>query len=178
MPALQRDTIIARLSEASEELSPKLRKIAKIEATMEDRIAQIKAEYADTLDALREEAQTLADCILSTAERYEGKILQGLDKKTVQLSDGTLSFKDSVPSLVITDEDELRESLEALGLGSEYLVEVDPKIDKVGLKANPTLVTQLSGVKLLSKTTATFTPTKTATPEGKIAPLKAQYPKE
>lgn len=178
MPALHRDAVLGRLNQTAEELSPKLRKIAQLEAELEARIAEIRAEYAEKLGTLREEAKTLAEFLLGTAERYETRILEELDGKSIQLSEGVLSFKDSAPSLLITDEEELRRSLNSLGLESEYLIEAEPKIDKVSLKANPSLVAQLSGIKLVSKTTATFVPTKTAAPEGKVAPLKAQYLKE
>lgn len=147
-----KSTIIACQSKAEvmeniTKIGQKQRELSRLEAEMNDKIAQINEQYTDNILKLQLEVETLTHQAQIWCEQNRNSLLQ--DKgKTANLLTGEVSWRYRPAKVVLSKEQDIIEQLEQLGL--TQFVRVKKNVNKDAVLADPSAVKDIAGITIVS----------------------------
>jgi phage host-nuclease inhibitor protein Gam len=124
------------------------RRVTKVEANMNDKLAVIKDEFEKRAQPLNDEITGKFQALHAWAEANKGSLLKG-KLKTVKLSSGELSWRTSPPSVRITGVATVIKNLKALGL-TEF-VRTKDEVNKEAILNDQERVEGVKGISITQK---------------------------
>lgn len=120
------------------------RELARMEADINDQIAEITNQAAPELDSLRERIQALQSGVQTWCEAHRVEICG--KGKSADLVTGEVSWRKRPPSVSITKAEAVIERLRGLGL-SRFIREKE-EVNKEAILAEPAEVKGIKGIKV------------------------------
>jgi len=128
------------------EIGNKQREIARLEAEMNDKIAEITDSYKGNINALQLDVERLTHQAQIWCEANRNSLLdKGL--KTANLIVGEVSWRYRPAKVTIRKEDFVIEQLEQAGL--ERFVRIKKNVNKEAILADPQAVKEISGISIV-----------------------------
>lgn len=136
--------------EAIHEIGDLLRAKATLEASLEEKVADLKAKTAVAVKPLADEIDAKIDALHAWAEANKAELLEG-ERRSVRLPQGTLGWRWDPPAVKVKkgQDDTVIAALERLSLGD--LVRTKKEIDKEAILADPKRIEGIAGVKVEQK---------------------------
>lgn len=122
------------------------RDLARIEASLNDQIAEITAKAAPQIDAMRERLQALQAGVQTWCEAHRVEICG--KGKTANLVTGEVNWRQRPPRVSITKEDDVIQRLRGLGL-FRFIREKE-EVNKEAILAEPSEVAGIKGIKVVT----------------------------
>lgn len=138
----------AEVMENITQIGLKQREISRLEAEMNDKIAQLTEQYKDDILKLQLEVQTLTHQAQIWCEQNRNSLLE--DKgKTANLLTGEVSWRFRPAKVVLSEKEaQVIEQLEQLGL--VQFVRVKKNVNKDAVLADPQAVKDIAGITIVS----------------------------
>lgn len=124
------------------------REIIRIEATMNDELAVIKAGYEAQAEPLRDRVEALQEGVQEWCEAHRDTLTGGGKVKHHAFSTGHVSWRLRPPSVALRGVESILAACKAAGLGR--FVRVKESVDKEAMLADPTTAGALKGVTIQS----------------------------
>lgn len=124
------------------------RERARIEAAMNDRLAQVKSEFSGQAEGLGHEIAAFMEGIRIWAEANRLALTEKGEKKTVKLAAGEISWRNRPPKVSLRNIASVLASCKSLGLLQFVRIREEP--DKAAMLANPDQAAAIAGVKIAS----------------------------
>lgn len=131
------EQLIYRMGEAQ-------RMVAKIEAEMNDELADVKRRYEIVAEPHNREVEQHFAAVHAWAEANRASLLPGRGK-TVRLTTGELSWRITPPKVVIRGVEAVLDALKRL---APHAVRVREEIDKEAIQADPDAVAGIKGISI------------------------------
>jgi len=135
-------------AELIKELGNKRRDILRIEAAMNDFIAEAKHRFENEAAPIKDEVEQLIDSIQSWAEVNREDLTDGNKTKTVKLTTGEINWRSRPPKVSLRGKPRIIQSLKNLGL--QRFIRTSEDIDKEALLKEKDAATQISGITISS----------------------------
>lgn len=137
----------AEVMENITKIGQKQRELSRLEAEMNDKIAQINEQYTDNILKLQLEVETLTHQAQIWCEANRNSLLE--DKgKTANLLTGEVSWRYRPAKVNLSKEQDIIEQLEQLGL--TQFVRVKKNVNKEAVLADPQAVKDIAGINIVS----------------------------
>ncbi len=124
------------------------REIARIEARMNDKLADIKTEHEQLAAGLNEEIDAKFKALHAWAETHRDELLTG-NGKTAHLATGDLSWRTTPPSVHITNLKVVLQALRRFDLGR--FIRSKEEVDKEAILAEPQAVRLVKGISVTQR---------------------------
>lgn len=121
------------------------RRIARIEADMNDAIASAKNQAENLATPLRTEVETLTQGLRIWADANRDALTDGNKRKYADLGTGKIEWRFSPPKVTIRGLEQVIERIKALRLGEKFL-RVKEEINKEAMLAEPETAQSIVGV--------------------------------
>lgn len=122
------------------------RQLGRIEATVNDQIAEITAKAAPQIDAMRERLQALQAGVQTWCEAHRVEICG--KGKSANLVTGEVNWRQRPPRVSVSKEEEVIQRLRGLGL--IRFVREKEEINKEAILAEPAEVAGIKGIKVVT----------------------------
>lgn len=122
------------------------RQLGRIEATVNDQIAEITAKAAPQIDAMRERLQALQAGVQTWCEAHRVEICG--KGKSANLVTGEVNWRQRPPRVSVSKEEEVIQRLRGLGL-IRFIREKE-EINKEAILAEPAEVAGIKGIKVVT----------------------------
>ena len=122
------------------------RQLGRIEATINDQIAQITAQAAPQVDAMREQLQALQSGVQTWCEAHRVEICG--KGKSANLVTGEVNWRQRPPRVNVSKEEEVIQRLRGLGL--THFIREKEEINKEAILAEPSGVAGIKGLKVVT----------------------------
>jgi phage host-nuclease inhibitor protein Gam len=122
------------------------RQLGRIEATVNDQIAEITAKAAPQIDAMRERLQALQAGVQTWCEAHRVEICG--KGKSANLVTGEVNWRQRPPRVSVSKEEEVIQRLRGLGL-IRFIREKE-EINKEAILAEPGEVAGIKGIKVVT----------------------------
>lgn len=122
------------------------RQLGRIEATVNDQIAEITAKAAPQIDAMRERLQALQAGVQTWCEAHRVEICG--KGKSANLVTGEVNWRQRPPRVSVSKEEEVIQRLRGLGL-LRFIREKE-EINKEAILAEPAEVAGIKGIKVVT----------------------------
>ncbi len=122
------------------------RQLGRIEATINDQIAEITAQAAPQLDAMRERLQALQAGVQTWCEAHRVEICG--KGKSANLVTGEVNWRQRPPRVSVSKEEEVIQRLRGLGL-IRFIREKE-EINKEAILSEPAEVAGIKGIKVVT----------------------------
>lgn len=126
-----------------EEIGLLQRQVARIEAVMNDELAEVKARHEEAAQPLNAEIEAKFTALHAWAEANRGELLRK-GGKTAKLASGELAWRTTPKSVAIRQPTVVIETLKRLGLGD--LVRTKEEVNKEAILAEPQRVEGIAGI--------------------------------
>lgn len=123
------------------------RDLARINADMNDAMAEIKERFERLAEPFRLQIENLTNGLQIYAEANRAVLTNNYKVKTVALTTGALIWRMNPPSVRLTDtEENVIAACEAAGL--EEFIRRTPSLNRDAIKANPDEAKHIAGLKI------------------------------
>ena len=123
------------------------RDLARINADMNDAMAQVKEEYERLAEPFRQKIESLTNGLQMYAEANRAILTNNYKVKTVAMTTGELTWRMNPPSVRLTDtEENVIAACEAAGL--EEFIRRTPSLNRDAIKANPDEARNIQGIRI------------------------------
>lgn len=122
------------------------RQLGRIEATVNDQIAEITAKAAPQIDAMRERLQALQAGVQTWCEAHRVEICG--KGKSANLVTGEVNWRQRPPRVSVSKEEEVIQRLRGLGL--LRFIRAKEEINKEAILAEPAEVAGIKGIKVVT----------------------------
>ena len=123
------------------------RDLARINADMNDELAEIKERFERLAEPFRLQIDALTNGLQMYAEANRAMLTNNYKVKTVAMTTGELVWRMSPPSVRLTDtEENVIAACEAAGL--EEFIRRTPSLNRDAIKANPEEAKHIPGLKI------------------------------
>lgn len=130
--------------EAIREVGSLLRAKDQLEARLEEKVANVKAETIAAVKPIADGLKAKIDALHAWAESHKGELLEK-DKRSVKFAQGTIGWRWNPPAVKVTgDEAAIIETLRRLSL--DDLVREKSEVDKEAILADPKRVEGIAGI--------------------------------
>lgn len=126
-----------------QEMGDAQRKVERIEASMNDKLSKLKAEYEERAKPLNELIANNFAAIQAYCGVNRDNMLKG-DAKTAKLTTGEIYWRVTPPKVAIRGADAVMKALKSLGL--IHFIRSKEEIDKQAILADPDKVSQIKGI--------------------------------
>lgn len=122
------------------------RSLARLEADMNDQLAEVKTTFEHLAEPLRLARQEKTEGLKMWAEANRSQLTGGDKSKTVDLGTGLLRWRLRPPSVRLSKIEELIARLKTLGL--HRFVRTKEEVDKEAMQREPDVARQVAGVSI------------------------------
>ncbi|MGL5447472.1 MAG: host-nuclease inhibitor Gam family protein [Rhabdaerophilum sp.] len=133
-------------AEAVKRIGVTSRQIARMEADLNDQIAEMKKQAEEAAAPLRDRKDELTEGLKLWAEANREKLTDGGRVKSADLGTGKISWRFRPPSVRLSKVDAILEALKTLGLHRFIRVKEEP--NKEAMLAEPEIARTVSGVSI------------------------------
>lgn len=120
------------------------RTLARLEADMNDALAEVKRKFEDEAEPIRQRIADNTQGLQTWADANRDTLTQGGKVKTAALTTGQLLWRTRPPSVRITGADSVIDALRKLGLGR--FVRVKDEVNKEAILNEPAAVAHVPGI--------------------------------
>lgn len=120
------------------------RNLARLEADMNDDLAQVKERHENAAEPLRQQLQALTQGVQTWAEANRDSLTQGGKVKTAALTTGELVWRLRPPSVRITGAEAVLDALRRLGL--TRFIRQKEEVNKEAILNEPEAVAHVPGI--------------------------------
>ncbi|MEN5083709.1 host-nuclease inhibitor Gam family protein [Bosea sp. TWI1241] len=131
---------------AVREIGDDRRRLARLEADMNDRIAKLKQQYEQQAEPVRERISGATEGLKMWAEANRAALTGGDKTKTVDLGTGEVKWRLRPPSVRVTKLDDVLKRLRDLGLSK--FIRVKEEVNKDALLAEPDAARTVAGISI------------------------------
>lgn len=124
------------------------REVARRTADMNDAIAVITAQHQPLLDALKQQADALAQAVQTWCEANRDALTDGGKTKTANLVTGDVAWRQRPPSVSVRGADTVIETLQRLGL--TRFVRSRDEVNKEAILNEPDAVRGVAGIAIVT----------------------------
>lgn len=124
------------------------RDVLRIEADMNDKVAQIKHDHEQLAEPIKEQIGELLAAVQVYAEANRDNLTRGGKSKSVQLATGELVWRTLPPKVTIRNKQRVMGSCHTLGLNR--FIRTSEEINKDAMLAEPEVAQQIAGVTIAS----------------------------
>lgn len=143
--AIQAPTSQSEAEELLAEIGTLQRRVTRIEADMNEQLSDIKDRHEKAAQPLNADIESKFRALHVWAEANRHELLKG-KLKTVKLSTGELLWRTTPPSVRLTKQDVVLESLRRLGLTD--LIRTKEEVNKEAILADPERVAGIKGISI------------------------------
>lgn len=133
-----------QVADAIRELGLLQRDLARIEADMNDELAQVKAVYEEDAEPRRQRAEVLVAGVQIWSEANREALTQGDKVKTAAFTTGKVAWRMRPKSVRITGQDSVLEQLRSLGL--KRFIREKEEVNKEAILNEPEAVAHVAGI--------------------------------
>lgn len=120
------------------------RDLARIQATMNDRLAEVKTAFEETAEPLRLKIEALNQGVQTWAEANRDSLTQNGKVKTCALTTGEIAWRLRPPSVRITGAEAVLDALRRLGL--KRFIREKEEVNKDAILNEPEAVAHVPGI--------------------------------
>lgn len=135
-----------QLAAAIREIGEHQRQLARLQAAMNDELAQIKERWEAAAQTHSQRVTTLTQGVQIWSEAHRDALTQGGKTKTVTFPTGEIAWRLRPPSVRITGAEAVLDALRRLGLSR--FIRAKEEINKEAILNEPAAVTQIPGISI------------------------------
>ncbi|KUJ73904.1 hypothetical protein AVO42_00340 [Thiomicrospira sp. XS5] len=130
------------------ELGEKRREIVRIEATMNDKVADIKHEHEMQAQPIKDDIEQIIYAVQAFAEVNRSELTNNGKTKTVKFATGEFAWRARPPKVSLRGKPKILDALKKLGL--QRFIRTSEEIDKEALLKEKDVATQVTGITISS----------------------------
>ncbi|WP_281983140.1 host-nuclease inhibitor Gam family protein [Azonexus hydrophilus] len=135
-----------KAAEAIAEIGRANRELARLEADMNDELAQVKERHETAAEPLRQKLQALTQGVQTWAEANRDTLTQNNKVKTASLTTGEIVWRLRPPSVRITGADAVLDALRRLGL--KRFIRTKEEVNKDAILNEQEAVAHVPGISI------------------------------
>ena len=124
------------------------RQIMRIEHTMNDKVAEVKAAHEDQAAPLKAQVSEIIAAIQAWAETHREELTQGGKIKTVRLATGEFNWRTRPPKVSLRAKSKIIQALKDLGL--QRFIRTTEDVDKEALLKERAAASSITGITIAS----------------------------
>lgn len=139
------------------------RERARIEAEMNDRLAEIRQVYEEEAAPYAERIKALSLGVQTWCEAHREELTQGGKIKTVRFASGEVRWRTRPPSVLIRSTEAVIDTLKKLGL--TRFIRLKEEVNKEAILAEPDAIAHIKGITISQKEDLVILPFETTLEE-------------